>query len=984
METDAAGIPATAGSGPAQAQAEQDQTGPAFRDTSLSFGQRADDLLAWLTGAEKVSMLHQRSPAVGRLGLAGFSTGTEALHGAAWRGPATVFPQAVGLGATWDPVLVTEVAVATAREVRALHDADPTVSLNLWAPVVNLLRDPRWGRNEEGYAEDPWLTAVLATAYCRGLRGEDPHYLRTAPTLKHFLGYNNEDNRDTTSSTLRPRVLWEYDIPPFRGPAEAGAACGIMPAYNLVNGRPCHVSPLLGIARSWTEEDLLVCSDAWAPSNLVDTEHYFATHPAGHAAALRAGVDSFTDHDGDPEFTVTQLTEALARGLITMADVDRAVRRKLLIRLRLGEFDPDGGPFARDAAGALNCAAHQALARRAARRAVVLLKNDAALPLRPVPGARIAVTGPLSGMVCEDWYSGTLPYQVSVLDGVREAAGAAGAEVIGPEGIDRVAVRAESREGIRLGEFDVFDWGGDIVTLRSTASGRYLGVRDDGTLADDAIAPNGWVVRETFAVTRLAGDRVLLRPTATGRYLAIDRGTGSLTASAAGPADAEPLTWDVVTDGTQLAAAAAGAADAAVVVVGNHPLINGREAQDRTTLALPPAQDRLIRAVRAANPRTIVVVVSSYPFALTWAQENVPAIVWTCHGGQEAGRGLADVLLGDHAPTGRLAQAWYRREEDLPDIGDYDIIKSGRTYLYFEGEPLYPFGHGLSYTTFSYQGLRLNGSARAQADPADTVTVSLNVANTGSRSGEEVVQLYVRAIPGSGRLHTGRPRRQLAGFTRVALGPGEGRTVQTGLRMAALACWDVESHQMMIPPGDYEVMAGSSSGDIRQTAILRVTGPEPGPRRLAGREILAADFDDYDSITIADASRETGDVVASPASGGWILFRDTDVDPASLAGVTVDVARTAPGQARLEVWRAVPGSKTPRDGVRIAQVPVESTGGRHSWRQATAAVTAPASGSGGADRGDVYLVFGGDMRLRSFRLDVRAASRPPLPPRKAG
>ena len=765
-----------------------------------------------------------------------------------------------------------------------------------------------------------------------------------------------------------------------------------MPAYNLVNGRPCHVSPYLGLARSWTGEELLISSDAWAPSNLVDTEHYFADHQAGHAAALRAGLDSFTDHDDDPAFTVAQLTGALACGLITMADVDRAVLRKLLLRLRLGEFDPDGGPFASDGAGldgaGVDDAVHRRLARRAARRVIVLLKNEAAtLPLRPEPGTRIAVTGPLSGMVCEDWYSGTLPYQDTAAEGKREAMSALGGEVTGSAGIDRIVLRATSRDGLRLGEFDVADWGNDIVTLRSTANGCYLSTRDDGTLAADVTAPNGWVVHETFAITRLDSARVLLRSTAAGRYLGIDPDAGTLTASAPTAAEAEPLSWDVIADGTALAAAAARAAHAAVVVVGNHPLINGREAQDRSTLALPPAQERLIRAVHAANPRTVVVIVSSYPYAVTWAQQNVPAIVWTCHGGQEAGHALADVLLGEHAPSGRLPQTWYRADEDLPDIGDYDIIKSRRTYLYFEGEPLYPFGHGLSYTSFSYTGLRLNGASRTVTVPGDVlpgdpVRVSLDVANTGSRAGEEVVQLYVRAMPGTGRLSTGRlpggrPRRQLAGFARVALGAGAARAVEIALPTAALACWDVETHQMVVQPGDYEVMAGSSSHDIRLAAILTVSGPEPPPRRLAGRDVAAADFDDYENITLADATRESGDAVASPQAGGWILFRDAELDVPRRGSIALLVARALPGRARVEVWLASPGSKQPRDGVQIGQVTVNSTGDRYAWAEATAALTAsPVTSSPDrlAGRADLYLVCHGELRLRSFRIDAGAGS----------
>jgi beta-glucosidase len=383
---------------------------------------RADEISGRLTTEEKIAQLHQWSPGVPRLGLAPFRTGTEALHGAAWLGPATVFPQAVGLGASWDPDLLREVGAAVGAEVRALHRRDPAVSLNVWAPVVNLLRDPRWGRNEEGYAEDPLLTARLATAYCAGLRGDHPVFWQTAPLLKHFLAHNNETARDTTSAMVRARLLHEYELPPFHGPVQAGVAVGVMPAYSLVNGRPNHVSPLLGeLLRTCADgAGLVVCSDAHAPSNLVDTEHYFSSHAESHAAALRAGVDSFTDQGADASVTVARLTEALRQGLISQADLDRAVRRRLLLRLRLGEFHPDLDPY-RDGPATTDPATHRDLARRAARASIVLLKNDAGvLPLDPA-GRRLAVAGPLAGELRTDWYSGTLPYQVTVADGLREA-----------------------------------------------------------------------------------------------------------------------------------------------------------------------------------------------------------------------------------------------------------------------------------------------------------------------------------------------------------------------------------------------------------------------------------------------------------------------------------------------------------------------------------------------------------------------------------
>src|SRR5215475_5511629 len=270
-----------------------------FRDATLPLAQRVDALLGQLTLAEKVALLHSQQAPVPRLGVGAFRTGTEALHGLAWLGPATVFPQAVGLASSWDPALIRRVGEAVGDEARGFHHKDPDRGgLNVWAPVVNALRDPRWGRNEEGYAEDPLLNATLATAYAQGLRGSHPVYLKTAPTLKHFLAYNNETRRDTTSSNLPPRVLHEYELPAFRTPIQQGAAVAVMASYNRVNGRPAPLSPLLNDAlRTWTTDEVLVVSDAQAPSNVAKVQHYHADHASSHAALVRAGVDSFTDND---------------------------------------------------------------------------------------------------------------------------------------------------------------------------------------------------------------------------------------------------------------------------------------------------------------------------------------------------------------------------------------------------------------------------------------------------------------------------------------------------------------------------------------------------------------------------------------------------------------------------------------------------------------------------------------------------------------
>ncbi len=706
---------------------------PPFRDPDLPFAERIDDLLSRLTLDERTGFLHQFGPAVERLGVAAFRTGQEALHGVAWMGPATVFPQAVGLGATWNEDLVRRVGEAVSREVRAMRARDERVGLNVWSPTVNLLRHPLWGRNEEGYSEDPRLTSAIATAYTRGLRGDHPVYWRTAPVLKHWLAHNNETRRDTSSSSVRPRVLHEYDLRAFRDAVEAGAVAGVMPAYNLVNGRPNHVSPYLREhLRAWTDEELLVCSDAGAPSNLVDSEHYFETHEEATAAALRAGVDSFTDHGTDSSKIVARIKGALEQDLLSEEDVDRAVRRQLSVRFRLGEFDPDRDPYAGERA--FDTPEHRALAREAAEQAVVLLRNDGLLPL--APGARVAVVGPLADECKLDWYSGSLIHRSTPLEGLYGRFGADRVEFA--EGVDRVLLRtsagaflhvppapdvpeaARGEEGaldpaLLAGRTDLppltagpdgtelalVDWGDGVLTLRAP-DGRYLSVADDGYLRASADQPGGWIVRETFRLEP-HGDGHLLRHLGTGHPVRV-------APDGVRAAEGEPAVFElVVTErGEDAVARAAVAADVVVVVAGNDPHINGRETEDRTTLRLPAQQERLLHAARAANPRTVLTLVSAYPYAVDPA--DLPAALWTAHGGQAAGTALARVLAGDVSPAGRLPQTWYADDADLPELLDYDVIGGCQTYLYFEGTPLFPFGHGLSYAAFAYRELTADGT----------------------------------------------------------------------------------------------------------------------------------------------------------------------------------------------------------------------------------------------------------------------------------
>ncbi|GKQ36837.1 glycoside hydrolase family 3 C-terminal domain-containing protein [Streptomyces sp. A012304] len=882
---------------------------PPFRDSHLPFAKRIDDLLSRLTLDEKISLLHQFAPAVERLGVAAFRTGQEALHGVAWMGPATVFPQAVGLGATWNPELVRRVGEAVSKEVRAMRARDERVGLNVWSPTVNLLRHPLWGRNEEGYSEDPKLTSAIATAYTHGLRGEHPTYWRTAPVLKHWLAHNNETGRDVTSSSVRPRVLHEYDLRAFRETVEAGAVAGVMPAYNLVNGRPNHVSPYLREhLRGWTEEDLLVCSDAGAPSNLVDSEHYFDTHEEATAAALVAGVDSFTDHGTDGSKITARVRGALERGLLTEADLDTAVRRQLSVRFRLGEFDPHYDPHA--GTGEFDTPAHRDLAREAAEQAVVLLRNDGVLPL--AADTRIAVVGLLADECKLDWYSGTLIHRSTPLEGLYERFGAE--RVLFAEGVDRVLLKTaagtflkvppapEATDQVRGAEgaldpallagrtdlppltadaagteLALVEWGEGVWTLRAP-DGRYLSVAEDGFLRASADQPGGWVVQETFRLEAHENGH-LLKHMGTGHHVCV-------AADGVKVAEEDPEVFEVVVveRGEDAVTRVAAEADVVVVVAGNDPHINGRETEDRTTLRLPEHQERLLAAARAANPRTVLVLVSAYPYA--FEPGRLAAALWTAHGGQAAGTALARVLAGDVSPAGRLPQTWYADDADLPDLLDYDVIGARQTYLYFEGTPLFPFGHGLSYASFAYADLAVRVGD-------DRVRVSFTVTNTGDVTADEVAQLYTRAVEPS----VTRPRRELLAHHRVTLAPGARTELSFEVPLSAFAFWDVARGAWRREPGPYDLLVGASSEDVRLRTAVTLDGEPAAPRAVRGRGVDAVDFDEQSGTEIVDRTKVSGDAVTPAAGGsGELLYRACDFGT-GVGGVRVTVA----GEGTVEV-----------------------------------------------------------------------------------
>lgn len=687
-----------------------------YRDPKLPLEQRVDDLVGRLTLDEKIAMLGQVTPAIPRLEIKAFTNWTEGLHGLGWvRGgsvTATTFPQSNGLGETWNPEILRQAGAVEAYEARVYFKKfdGARVGLAIRAPNVDLARDPRWGRTEEVFGEDPYFVGKMSVGYIKGLQGDHPKYLLSASTMKHFLANSNEDGRTSSSSDFDERNLREYYLVPFQMGIQEGTAQSFMASYNAVNKIPDTVSPFIRdiVEKEW-KFDGMICTDAGSLPNLTRQFKYYPDPTAAVVGCVKAGITVFLDQFATP------LRDALEKKLLTEADIARNIRGNIRMRMRLGEFDPpEMVPYSKISGseepwyGEPN----KALARKVTQESIVLLKNsDNLLPLDKSKLRSIAVIGPYGDNVLIDWYAGMPPYLVTPLEGIRNK--------VGP--------------GVRV---------------------RYAPDDNNGNAAN------------------LAAE-----------------------------------------------------SDVAIVFVGNHPTCNapfgrcatpseGKEAIDRKAIDLDPAQLNLIRRVKSANAKTIVVLISSFPYAINWVQESVPAILHLAHSSQEEGNAVADVLFGDYNPAGRLAATWVKALTDLPPMMDYDIRK-GRTYLYFKGQPLYPFGFGLSYTTFEYANLRTSADS---VKGTGEITVSVDIKNTGKRAGDEVVQMYVKHLESA----VERPIKELRGFQRITLQPGETKTVRMPLKGSELTYWDAAAHSFVVEPGKLGIMLGASSADVRLEKTIEV------------------------------------------------------------------------------------------------------------------------------------------------------------------
>ena len=703
-----------------------------WKDSALPVETRVKDLVRRLSLSEKVAQIRNRAPAIPRLGVPAYDYWNECLHGVARSGVATVFPQAIGMAATWDLSLMHQVADTIATEARAKHNAYARThdgdsaryyGLTFWTPNINIFRDPRWGRGQETYGEDPFLTARLAVAFIRGLQGDDPKFIKAMACAKHFAVHSGpEPERHRFNAVPPERDLYETYLPHFEAAVREGRVGAVMGAYNSVNGEPACSNPFLLtdlLRRQWGFTGHVV-SDCGAIYDIFANHKTVGTSEQAAARAVKAGCDLCCGTD------YNSLTRAVKQGLITGQEIDTAVGRLLEARFRLGLFDPPAGvPYAQIPFSENDSPEHAALALRMARESIVLLKNNGLLPLDRARIKRIAVIGTnaCSVPMLLGNYNGTPSHPITILDGIKNVAGT-NIEVIYDPGCP-LALRRDLTNAP-----DTTLWTHAVEAARSADVGIYVGGIN----------------------SRLEGEEM-------------------------------PVDFD------------------------------GFSGGDRTRIELPPVQTALVKALQAAGKPVVFVNCSGSAMAMPWEAENLPAIVQAWYPGEAGGRAVAEVLFGDINPSGRLPVTFYRSTDDLPAFDDYSM--SNRTYRYFNGQTLFAFGHGLTYTRFNYRDAALDAT---DVSPDGALKLTFHLANTGSSDGDEVAQVYFRHVNSA----LPQPKLALCAFARLHL--PEGKTARLSLEIPAerFRYWDTANKQYAVEPGDYELLLGAASDDIRVRLPFRV------------------------------------------------------------------------------------------------------------------------------------------------------------------
>ena len=834
-----------------------------FLDPSLSFEERADDLLGRMTLQEKIDQLNYESKAVERLGVPEYNWWNECLHGVARSGIATVFPQAIGMAATWDKDLMHRVAKTISDEGRAkYHDFVAKErrgiyqGITFWTPNINIFRDPRWGRGMETYGECPHLTGEMAVQFINGIQGDDPKYYKAIATSKHFAVHNGpESTRHSFNAKVSDHDFRNTYLPAFEKTIKESDVASVMCAYNRLDDLPCcGSSPLLNeILRDEWGFDGYVVSDCWAIVDFFEDGHHEVVETPAEAAAM--AFNNGTDVNCGS--VSPNLAKAVQEGLITEDQINVAVKRLLLARFKMGQFDSDElVPFSSIPYSVVDSKEHQQLALEAARKSMVLLKNENDMLPLSKDIQKIAVIGPNGNDidVLLANYNGIPSNPVTPLEGIKQKL--PNAEVLyslGCEHAERLPTlkpipssalftdESLSEQGLKAEFYDNIKWEGEPKHTRvdqevdyywwdkapyEDLDGDNFSIRWTGVLVvpedgEYALGGDGFFHYELF----LEGESIARNSNihhANKRFKYVQLKAGEKYPikleffDSHGDANVS-LMWSTPRkDYEKEAMDMAKAADVVVMFMGLSPRLEGEEMPvhvegfnggDRVRIDLPDFQQDFIKKIKAIGKPTVLVMLNGSAVSINWEDANIPAILEAWYPGQAAGTAIADVLFGDYNPGGRLPLTFYKDVNDIPEFDNYNM--DGFTYRYFNGNPLYAFGHGLSYTTFDYGTPQLSASSISAAD--GTVKVTVEVTNAGKMAGEEVVQLYIADKASSDP----RPGKDLRGFQRIALNAGESKNVEFELSSSDLAYWNIDQHAYAASKGTYEVMIGGSSADNR-------------------------------------------------------------------------------------------------------------------------------------------------------------------------
>ena len=861
-------------------------------DTRLSVRERAEWLISRMTLEEKYEWfsLRMRND---RLGVAASTCGGEGAHGVQARAgqresypptPTTSFTQPIGMAATFDRELIRKAGDVTGRESRAFANSVGKGGGNgRLGPTIDLCRDPRWGRNEEGYGEDPYLTGKMASEFIIGMQdehnydgtplknGERGDRVRTGAVLKHFYANNQEFQRYKVSAEISDKVKYDYELEPYRYCALEGHAEGVMTSYNEINHLPAMLNHEVQDILKDRWGIVYAMTDGGDFQQTVDQHHYYETHAETFAEGVKAGVDAMLDN---PAEVAKAAREAVERGLITEAEMDKTILCNVTELIRQGAFDPED-PYAELDMADVGTDEAKRISLEMSRASNILLKNENGfLPFGK--DEDIALIGHIGDSWYMDWYGGKPIYKVTLKaglekkmhrdipydSGLNQVRFRVGNQYIGgsrPAFVPRGLIEPEPAELVLVDKaedaivFEQINWGCGSNFLYAPAYRKFLTAGFDGKVSLASDEPFFWFIFESFTIgpadaartpnprnannvelTKYWNDEEgdiriycfgnrnlyiedgrlktdpLIRRTAEGDT---KEGNNDVSAWGGSEKEAAVLTVEMVSSGIERAAALAKKAKKVIVAMGCNPVVNAKEEIDRSTIEMIPLQEKLIEAVYAANPNTAAVLIANYPYAINWMQEHVPAILTNATGSQDLGNGLADAIFGEANPAGRLPMTWYRSDADLPPMEDYDLISHPRTYRYFDKPVLYPFGYGLSYTEFRYSGLQAEKRGGG-------LKVSVTVQNTGKTAGDEVAQLYIRRVSESETVH---PIRRLIGFERLHdIAPGESRTAEFTVNPCDLEIYMEKAGRKVIEPGKYMIYAGGCCLDERVCAEIEL------------------------------------------------------------------------------------------------------------------------------------------------------------------